>query len=83
MAPPNDPPPHPHEDHTAERTVRIRYLQAVINVYGPWTTSPVINDCERHLARTRVAKARELLADLTDLTEHDRRPSRAWKAADR
>jgi hypothetical protein len=52
--------------HAAERAVFVRYLQAVINVYGPWTTSQVVSDRERRMARDRVAKARDLLDRFTD-----------------
>jgi len=52
-------------DQAAERAVFVRYLQAVINVYGPWLDSDVITGRELRIARDRVAKARDLLARFT------------------
>ena len=53
-------------DHAAERAVFVRYLKAVINVYAPWTTSPVVNDRERRFAHARITKAQDLLNRLPD-----------------
>ncbi|WP_289009992.1 hypothetical protein [uncultured Thermomonospora sp.] len=71
--PPRRPPePSGSEGHTAERAVFIRYLQAVINVYVPWTTSQVISDRERRFARDRITKAQDLLDRFSSRTQ---RPS--------
>ncbi|ROO88099.1 hypothetical protein EDD29_5757 [Actinocorallia herbida] len=37
------------------------YLQAVVNVYGPWTASPIVSPMERRLAHDRVAQAQHQL----------------------
>ena len=65
---PAHPTPAPPDtgDHAAERAVFVRYLKAVINVYAPWTTSPVVNDRERRFAHARITKAQDLLNRLPD-----------------
>ncbi|WP_116025735.1 hypothetical protein [Thermomonospora umbrina] len=50
-------PPHPH----AEQQLQAVYLYAVIAVYGPWITSPVVGESERRLAVRRVTGARRQL----------------------
>ncbi|ACY97026.1 MULTISPECIES: hypothetical protein [Thermomonospora] len=65
MTAPHDPVPERRTDQAAERAVFVRYLQAVINVYGPWLDSDVITGRELRIARDRVAKARDLLARFT------------------
>jgi len=54
-------PPNP----LAELHVRAAFLQAVIAVYEPWLTSPVVQEAERRLASRRVATARRELERLT------------------
>ncbi|TNY35930.1 hypothetical protein [Thermomonospora catenispora] len=71
-------PPHALE-HAAELAVFIRYLQAVINVYGPWTTSQVVHARERGFACDRIAKAHDLLARLLD---HSHRPPAEQEPSD-
>ena len=68
--PPRRPEPPSLGDCTAERAVFVRYLQAVINVYAPWTTSRVISDRERRFARDRVAKAQDLLDRFSGRARH-------------
>lgn len=55
------------------------YLQAVVRVYEPWTTSKTINSKERALAVQRVRHASHVLADLE--AQMPRENSGRWTAA--
>lgn len=59
----------------AELHVRAAFYRAVIAVYRPWITSPVVGGRERELAMRRVAAAHLRIEELRP----PRWPEGAWK----